>query len=71
MTRTEIIVTVRGGVVQHVSGIPAGVIVTIHDYDVTDPEDPAVEQDDDGDLMVVSLWQCETDPPAELAPPKP
>jgi len=39
----KITITVEGGCVQGVEGIPPGVVVEIHDYDFEDQDDPVVQ----------------------------
>jgi hypothetical protein len=51
-------VTVKGGVVQHVE-IPEGVKVIIRDYDVDCSEDNQLQQDEDGDKYIESIWENE------------
>lgn len=52
-----IVVSVSGGLVSDVSGVPIGVRVAVRDYDVEseDPEDERLETDDDGQY-VESHW---------------
>jgi len=47
-------ITVEGGVVQHVQ-VPKGVTVVVRDYDV-DGEDEGLEEDENGDKYVESVW---------------
>ncbi len=58
-----VIVTVEGGVVQDVSGIPRGMTVEIHDYDVdgADCDEGDLERDADGDLFATDTWQGRED----------
>jgi hypothetical protein len=39
MTKNTITISIKGGLVLDVTGIPAGYKVRIEDYDVQDPED--------------------------------
>jgi hypothetical protein len=55
--RTEIRITVSGGMIQHITGIPPGVVVTVRDCDQSD--DGAV-RDEDGAFCVVSAWEAES-----------
>ena len=49
----EIIITIQGGAVQGVKGIPKGVTLIIKDYDCQDEEGERedVMKDEDGDLF--------------------
>ena len=47
-------ITVEGGVVQHVE-VPKGVQVIVHDYDV-DGQEEGLEQDQNGDSYLESIW---------------
>jgi hypothetical protein len=64
-----IVVTVEGGVIQNMSGIPEGVIVEVHDYDTDRESDkdfrthddgliegPEVRTDDGGNNYEVGAW---------------
>jgi hypothetical protein len=57
-----IVITVQGGLIQQINGIPHGTRVLVRDYDVesTDPSDLA--NDPDGDPCIESLW-TPTEPP--------
>jgi len=59
MDLAEVIVTVVGGVVQHVE-VPKGVCVKIRDYDV-DEEDLVhiLTRDEDGDAYSEGIWEYE------------
>jgi hypothetical protein len=48
-------ITVEGGVVQHVE-CPQGVQVVVRDYDV-DRQDEGLQQDENGDCYVESVWE--------------
>jgi hypothetical protein len=54
--RNKIIVTVVGGVVQHVSGIPDNFVVEVHDYDV-DSEAKKLNIDSDGEMYLCDIWK--------------
>jgi hypothetical protein len=51
-------VTVVGGVVQHVE-VPEGVQVVVRDCDVDGTDTDELEQDDDGDRFIESIWEHE------------
>jgi hypothetical protein len=58
----RILVTVEGGVVQEVTGIPACVVVEVHDYDDgqnCDPEDDRLEKDAECHYYGCSEWGAE------------
>jgi hypothetical protein len=57
--RTEIQITVSGGLIQHMTGIPSGVVVTVRDYDCEQSDDEAV-MDADGEFCVMSTWDAES-----------
>ena len=50
-----VIVTVEGGVVQHVE-VPEGIVVLVRDYDV-DGSDPREQTDEQGDKFLESSWE--------------
>lgn len=55
----KIIVTVEGGLVQGIEGVPAGVVVEVRDYDVdstTQPERLCTDQD--GAKYAKSEWRA-------------
>ena len=52
-----ITVTVSGGVVQDVSGIPAGTSVHVHDYDTDGQDETNCKTDDGGDIYFLGKWQ--------------
>lgn len=56
---SSIIISVSGGVVQDVSGIPAGLSVHVHDYDIHIDEHNKNEfdVDDNGDQYFLGIWQ--------------
>ncbi len=49
-------VTVEGGVVQHVD-VPEGLQVVVRDYDVDGTEADHLQQDDNGDQFIESIWE--------------
>ncbi len=51
-------VTVEGGVVQHVE-VPEGVQVVVRDYDVDGTEADQLQQDENGDQFIESIWEHE------------
>ena len=53
----KVIVTVSGGVVQHVA-VPAGVLVEVHDYDVeeTDFDPDYMTRDAEGAPYALGVW---------------
>lgn len=53
-----VIVTVEGGVVQHV-GVPKGVRVIVRDYDCEGADADMVEEDEEGNEFVEAVWGSE------------
>ena len=51
-------VTVEGGVVQHVE-VPEGMQVVVRDYDVDGTDVSELEQDENGDHFIESIWEHE------------
>lgn len=49
-------VTVEGGVIQWVE-VPDGVTVIVRDYDVDGTEADQLQQDENGDEFIESLWE--------------
>jgi len=56
----KIIITVSGGLVQNIDGVPLGVKVEIHDYDLSTigPPDPpdSIRKDEHGDEYFLIEW---------------
>ncbi len=52
-------VTVEGGCVQHVE-VPEGVTVIVRDYDAEGCDPDLIEQDEDGNDYIESIWEPET-----------
>ena len=50
-----VIVTVEGGVVQHVE-VPEGVRVVVRDYDAEGCDADVLSADEDGDECVEAIW---------------
>ena len=59
-----ITVTVEGGVVQGIDGIPAGVIIRVLDFDTEGAEEESLTALPNGEKACVSEWSAET-PPSE------
>lgn len=55
MMEKLVVVTVEGGVVQHVEA-PAGVKVVVRDYDCEGADADLVAEDEDGSEFVESVW---------------
>ena len=53
----QIIITVEGGIVQHVEVPSHEVEVVIRDYDVEGVDSDRLEKDDEGEECVVSVWR--------------
>lgn len=51
-------VTIEGGVVQHVD-VPEGVQVVVRDYDVDGTDVSELEQDENSDHFIESIWEHE------------
>lgn len=51
-------VTIEGGVVQHVE-VPEGVRVFVRDYDVDGTEADLLQQDENGNQFIESIWEHE------------
>jgi hypothetical protein len=54
MSAPEIIITVQGGLITSIEGIPLGVKVTVRDYDIQDAED--YKEDDLCELYHEETW---------------
>ena len=60
MKTKKIIITVEGGIVQNVSGIPRGAAIEVHDHDTdgaTPEEDDRLRRDKNGDVYHLSSWE--------------
>lgn len=53
----EIIVYVRGGVVQDVSGVPKGIVVKVYDYDVDGISVDELDRDENGTGCIIGHWK--------------
>jgi hypothetical protein len=56
----KIIITIEGGIVQNVNGIPRGTIIEVHDYDTDGgipEEDDRLRRDKSGDVYHLSSWE--------------
>ena len=51
-----ITVGVEGGVVQWIQGIPRGIRVVVHDYDVDGADKEELSKDENGDEYLESVW---------------
>jgi len=51
----HIIITVEGGLIQNIDGIPAGVVVEVRDYDL-DEGDEDTKKDKDGHAYREGIW---------------
>jgi hypothetical protein len=49
-------ITVHGGLVQAVEGVPPGIVVRGRDYDIDGTEDEHLDRDDKGHLCCESVW---------------
>jgi hypothetical protein len=58
-SETTIIVTVEGGVVQSVDGIPAGVTVEVWDFDVEGCDEEDLETNGDGDHFSCAVYRAD------------
>ena len=60
MKTQKIIITVEGGIVQNVNGIPGATIIEVHDYDTDGgilEEDDRLRRDKNGDVYHLSSWE--------------
>ena len=62
--KRKILVTMEGGLIQEIDGIPADVVIVVRDYDVEGVEPDRLGKDGRGDLYVETVW--EADEPAEF-----
>ena len=57
MKKHEIVITVRGGLIQEIDGIPRNIRIIVRDFDVdNDPLHPCVEEIN-GELAFVGIWE--------------
>lgn len=54
-----ITITVHGGLIQHIAGIPEGVTIRVLDYDCEGEADSKLDRDDDGEPCVESIYEYE------------
>ena len=53
--RQEIIVNVKGGLIESITGVPLGAVVVVRDYDV-EGDEKAAELDENDEPCIVSFW---------------
>ncbi len=49
-------ITVEGGVIQNITGIPEGIAIAVFDYDTEGNDLETLRQDEDGEDCIISLW---------------
>jgi len=57
--KKDIVITVEGGLIQWIGGIPEDVRIIVHDYDVESVDAADLSVDKDGHQHVVSVWEKE------------
>jgi len=60
--KKKIVISVEGGVVQSIDGIPEDVVVVVRDFDVDGVDEADLTKDGRGDACVESAWEKEDQP---------
>jgi len=55
----EIVISMEGGLIQDIDGIPHGVVIRVRDFDVEGADDSELSRDADGDPYYETVWSCE------------
>ena len=55
----EILIIMKGGLIQEIYGIPPDVVIRIKDYDVDGCDEERLQRDRDGDPNCESVWDHE------------
>ena len=63
-TTNKIVITMEGGLIQDIQGIPDGVVILVRDYDVEGADDTELTQDENGDACYELIWEKEDQPQA-------
>jgi len=53
---TIITIVVKGGVIQEILNIPSSTTIQVKDYDIDGADQDDLQQDENGDRFVESLW---------------
>jgi len=64
--KKTITITVEGGVIQGIAGIPEDVRIVVKDYDVEGAEPNNLSHDENGNACVVSEWEKKIPSPNRL-----
>lgn len=52
----KIIITVDGGIIQEIEGIPPGIEIEVRDFDTEGSDDPRIEEFN-GERAFVTIWE--------------
>lgn len=63
---SRIMVTVEGGVIQSIDGVPDGVVVEVHDYDTDGADEGLLDTDEQGRTYICLTANAENKPVAPL-----
>ena len=61
--KKTIVITVEGGLIQWIAGIPEDVRIVVKDYDVDSVDEENLTTDENGDEYVESVWDKEDEDP--------
>ena len=59
--KKKIVITLEGGLIQWIEGIPDGMVIEVRDYDVEGADESELETGENGDLYYESIWEKEHD----------
>lgn len=55
-----ITVIMEGGLIQDIIGIPAGITIRVHDYDVEGVDTEDLKTNGDGEEYTEAIWEAQT-----------
>ncbi len=62
--KKSIVITMDGGLIQEIEGIPQDVVIVVRDYDVEGVDEDDLTKDENGNECFESIWEKEDRPQA-------
>jgi len=56
--KQRIIITMEGGIIQNISGIPEDVLIEVHDFDTDSYEGDSLHTNDQGEEFILMEWEA-------------
>ena len=60
--KKSIVITMEGGLIQEIEGIPQDVVLVVRDYDMEGAGDDELTLDENGDACFESIWEKDEQP---------